>query len=107
MLRVGPFNAAGNRTTECHGRSRCYWVELLAAGKALTPGAFSYSEAEAARGNEEYWRVKADFSPNLDLDGDGYARPGDCDDGNAAIHPDAFDIPTTASTNCDGYDVSA
>jgi hypothetical protein len=40
-----------------------------------------------------------------DVDGDGAARPADCDDGDAAIRPGATDLPGDGiDQNCDGAD---
>jgi hypothetical protein len=42
-----------------------------------------------------------------DVDGDGAARPLDCDDRNAAIHPGAADAPDDGiDQNCDGADAT-
>jgi hypothetical protein len=42
-----------------------------------------------------------------DLDGDGAARPADCDDRNAAIRPGAADTPDDGiDQNCDGADAT-
>jgi hypothetical protein len=46
-------------------------------------------------------------SPALqsDLDGDGVARPADCNDQDPAIHPGAADVPEDGiDQNCDGHD---
>ena len=41
-------------------------------------------------------------NPNLDVDGDGFPRPFDCDDGNAAIRPTVPEIRgNTVDENCD------
>ena len=44
--------------------------------------------------------------PALDFDGDGFGEEEDCDDENAAIHPDAQEIPDNSiDENCDGLDI--
>ena len=42
----------------------------------------------------------------MDFDGDGYSPDdGDCDDGNADVHPDAEETPGDGvDSNCDGED---
>ena len=95
---VGPFNAAGNLTTELNapispGR---YSLRLMTAVK---------SDENPAESMEERWRVTASFTPNLDVDGDGHFRPSDCRDDNAAIHPGAIDLPDDGiDEDCDGQD---
>jgi hypothetical protein len=95
---AGPLKAGGNLTTELDaavtpGR---YWLQLMTAVE---------SGHNPLASKEERWRVTASFSPNLDIDGDGYARPGDCRDDNAAIHPDAVDVLDNGiDENCDGQD---
>ena len=50
--------------------------------------------------------VDADFSfscGHADCDGDGYAKPADCNDNDATINPEAYDFPDDAIDNdCDG-----
>jgi hypothetical protein len=43
----------------------------------------------------------------VDEDGDGYAVPDDCDDGNRLVHPEATEIPYNAiDEDCDGEDLT-
>jgi hypothetical protein len=41
-------------------------------------------------------------SPLCDRDGDGYCAPDDCDDTNAAVHPDQEDVCDGIDGNCNG-----
>jgi hypothetical protein len=41
----------------------------------------------------------------MDVDGDGYSEDVDCDDDDAAVHPDADEAPGDGvDSNCDGSD---
>ncbi len=40
--------------------------------------------------------------PNLDVDGDGWNRPRDCDDDDAEVHPEAPEICNDKDDDCDG-----
>jgi hypothetical protein len=54
---------------------------------------------------EGSWTASAHLTQNLDVDGDGYPQPADCDDASAAIHPNAPEIPDDGvDQNCDGRD---
>jgi hypothetical protein len=59
-----------------------------------------------AAGNSDPSPASRTWTVNLrDADRDGYNSPQDCDDGNAAIHPGAFDVPEDGlDQDCDGVD---
>jgi hypothetical protein len=53
-------------------------------------------------GGVEYG-LRFDVQPVVDLDGDGFPAPADCDDSNAQIHPGAIELPgNSTDENCDG-----
>jgi hypothetical protein len=94
---VGPFNPAAITTQlKSEVGPGDYSLQLMTAVKP---------DEDPAASAEELWQVTAEFSPASDMDGDGYAAPGDCDDNNAAIHPGALDLPDNGiDENCDGQD---
>ena len=58
--------------------------------------------------NDFNLNVSAEFARNLDVDADGSTVPGDCDDGNATIHPGAPDPRGDGiDQNCDLFDGDA
>ena len=98
LCSIGPFNPAVGATTELDAQVPAgrYALQFMTAVKPYENPAMSL---------EERWRVTTDFTADLDQDGDGYTRPGDCNDANAAIHPGALDIPDNGiDENCDGRD---
>lgn len=53
---------------------------------------------------QSLWIITAHHTPS-DLDRDGFYQPADCDDGNAAIHPGAVDVPEdSVDQDCSGTD---
>lgn len=40
--------------------------------------------------------------PPVDMDGDGFAYPQDCDDSNASVHPGAYEACDNLDNDCDG-----
>ena len=95
---VGPFDAPRDLSTEVGLQvpPGSYWVQFMTA---VEIGENRYASAE------ERWEATANFTPNLDVDGDGHFRPSDCRDDNAAIHPGAIDLPDDGiDEDCDGQD---
>jgi hypothetical protein len=53
---------------------------------------------------QSLWVITAHLTP-ADLDRDGFYQPADCDDGDAAIHPGAVDVPEDGvDQDCSGAD---
>lgn len=70
-----------------------YWVQVL------RDGFFQPLVTEA------WWTLEAKFTPNLDVDADGFLKPTDCDDDDATIHPGALDVPEDGvDQDCSGAD---
>lgn len=58
--------------------------------------------ALACRGRPETTTDDSDAPSSMDADGDGYeANHGDCDDADAAIHPDILDVCDGVDNDCD------
>ncbi len=96
---VGPFKPSVSTTTE-------FEAEVPAGEYSLRFMTAVKSGEDPVRSLEERWRVTTSFNANLDLDGDGYTRPGDCKDGDAGVHPGALDVPDNGiDENCEGQDV--
>jgi Putative metal-binding motif len=71
----------------------------------VTPGTYLVQIGGYGGWNDFGLNVSVDFAENLDVDGDGFNRPGDCNDGNGAVHPGAPDpLGDGADQNCDGVD---
>jgi Putative metal-binding motif len=81
-------------------------VRYMAAGTydVQVGGFFGAGETSMAA-SEGTLTFQVDFAPDYDLDDDGYQTPQDCNDGNAAIHPGAVDVPRNhIDEDCSGSD---
>ncbi len=74
-------------------------------GADVTAGEELFVEIGSEGGVGGGLALSSSFVANLDLDGDGFPRPADCNDLNAAIHPGATDIPNNGiDEDCSGGD---
>ncbi|MFK7926828.1 MAG: putative metal-binding motif-containing protein [Myxococcota bacterium] len=73
-------------------------LSMIVLGVALgAAGCGNFGTAHAMYG--------AEFTLDVDADGDGYTDNVDCDDDNADIHPDATEVAGDGiDSNCDGED---
>jgi hypothetical protein len=83
------FGEAGNDTIE----ARDGIPERIACG------------ADNDQAANDFTDILAECERGVDSDGDGFSTAADCDDGNAAIHPGAADIPEDGvDEDCSGGD---
>lgn len=59
-------------------------------------------EITADGGESTTHEFSIELACDVDYDGDGYARPEDCDDNDPDVHPGAEEVCDGRDTNCDG-----
>lgn len=88
---------------------RPWWTlsAFIGAGAALRVPALKIDKRKDDVLTRRWVVAQSEVGPEEDVDGDGWSPPGDCDDSDPSINPDATDRPEDGiDQNCDGTDAA-